>query len=428
VSTPTVLISGASVAGPMLAHWLAEAGWSTTVVERYDGLRDAGHNVDIRGAAREVLRRTGIEDEVLAAGTGEEGLRFVDEDGAEIATFPAEPGDVGGPTAEAEILRGELARILYERTAGATEYVFGDEITGLPSHDDRAHDDKAHDDRAHDDGVDVTFRRGAARSFDVVVIAEGLTSRTRALVMPDARIHDLGLYTAYLTIPRRPDDDRYWRWYNAPGGRTLGLRPDNVGTTRALLSFTTGVRGLEELGLDEQRLVLRRTFADAGWQAPRILGALDDGALHAAPLYLDLIGQMRLPRWHAGRVGLVGDAAYCPSPLSGMGTSCALVGAYVLAQELAAHGPDRAEEAFAAYDARLRPYVERAQRIAPGAPGLAHPRTRAGVTVLRRAAALVGSRPFRALTGVLGHLGSAPAEDIELLDQQAVPPRGRTAA
>jgi 2-polyprenyl-6-methoxyphenol hydroxylase-like FAD-dependent oxidoreductase len=418
VSTPSVLISGASVAGPMLAHWLAEAGWSTTVVERYAGLRDAGHNIDVRGAAREVLRRTGIEDEVLAAGTGEEGLRFVDDDGAAIATFPAEPGDTGGPTAEAEILRGELARILYERTADRTEYVFGDEITGLASHDDRAHDD-----RAHDDGVDVTFRRGAARSFDVVVIAEGLTSRTRALVMPDARVHDLGLYTAYLTIPRRPDDDRYWSWYNAPGGRTLGLRPDNVGTTRALLSFTTGVRGLEELGPDEQRLVLRRTFADAGWQAPRILDALDD-----APLYLDLIGQMRLPRWHAGRVGLVGDAAYCPSPLSGMGTSCALVGAYVLAGELATHGADRAEEAFAAYDARLRPYVERAQRIAPGAPGLAHPRTRAGVTVFRRAAAVVGSRPFRALTGVLGSLGSPSAEDIELPPLRAAAPGGRTPA
>ena len=411
MSTPSVLISGASVAGPMLAHWLAEAGWSTTVVERYDGLRDAGHNVDVRGAAREVLRRTGIEDEVLAHGTGEEGLRFEDEDGAEVAAFPAGPGDVGGPTAEAEILRGELARILYERTAGRTEYVFGDEITGLD---------------AHDDGVDVTFRRGAARSFDVVVVAEGLTSRTRALVMPDARIHDLGLYTAYLTIPRRPDDDRWWRWYNAPGGRTLGLRPDNVGTTRALLTFTTGVRGLEELGPDEQRLVLRRTFADAGWQAPRILKpsrALDD-----APLYLDLIGQMRLPRWHVGRVGLVGDAAYCPSPISGMGTSCALVGAYVLAGALAEHGPDRVDEAFAAYDARLRPYVERAQKIAPGAPGLAHPRTRAGITVLRRAAALAGSRPGRALTGVLGRLGSTPAAELELPDLGTGTPPGRTAA
>jgi 2-polyprenyl-6-methoxyphenol hydroxylase-like FAD-dependent oxidoreductase len=194
-------------------------------------------------------------------------------------------------------------------------------------------------------------------------------------------------------------------------------------TTRALMTFTTGVRGLEELGLDEQRLVLRRTFADAGWQAPRILDALDD-----APLYLDLIGQMRLPRWHAGRVGLVGDAAYCPSPLSGMGTSCALVGAYVLAGELAAHGPDHVDEAFAAYDARLRPYVERAQKIAPGAPGLAHPRTRAGITAFRRAAALVGSRPFRVLTGVLGGLGSTPAEDIELPDLRAVAPPGRTAA
>jgi 2-polyprenyl-6-methoxyphenol hydroxylase-like FAD-dependent oxidoreductase len=406
VSTRSVLISGASVAGPMLAHWLAEAGCSTTVVERYDGLRDAGHNIDIRGAAREVLRRTGIEDEVLAAGTGEEGLRFVDDDGAAIATFAAGEGDTDGPTAEAEILRGELARILYEHTADRTEYVFGDEITGL---DTRA------------DGVDVTFRHGARRSFDLVVIAEGLTSRTRALVMPDATIDDLGLYTAYLTIPRRPDDDRFWRWYNAPGGRTLGLRPDNVGTTRALLSFTTGVRGLEDLGPDEQRLVLRRTFADVGWQAPRILGALDD-----APLYLDLVGQMRLPSWHVGRVALVGDAAYCPSPLSGMGTSCALVGAYVLAGELATH--DDPTEAFGAYEARLRPYVERAQRIAPGAPGLAHPRSRAGVGILRRVVAVAGSRPARALAGVLGGLGSPPADEIELPAYRAAAPDGRSAA
>ncbi len=405
MSTPSVLISGASVAGPMLAHWLAEAGWSTTVVERYDGLRDAGHNIDIRGAAREVLRRTGIEDEVLAAGTGEEGLRFVDDDGAAIATFAAGEGDTDGPTAEAEILRGELARILYEHTAERTEYVFGDEITGLDP---------------HDDAVDVTFRHGAPRTFDVVVIAEGLTSRTRALVMPEATVDDLGLYTAYLTIPRRPDDDRFWRWYNAPGGRTLGLRPDNVGTTRALLSFTTGVRGLEDLGPDEQRLVLRRTFADVGWEAPRILGALDD-----APLYLDLVGQMRLPSWHTGRVVLVGDAAYCPSPLSGMGTSCALVGAYVLAGELAGHDDPR--RAFAAYETRMRPYVERAQRIAPGAPGLAHPRSRAGVGVLRRVVAVAGSRPVRALTGLLGGFGSPPADEIDLPDYRITAP-GRSAA
>ena len=201
--SPHVLISGASIAGPALAHWLNAAGWTTTVVERFDALRDTGHNVDVRGAAREVVRRMGLDDAVRGATTGETGTAFVDERGDVVADFPAGRSDTGGATAEVEILRGELARLLNEGTRDDTEYVFGDRITAL------------HD---RPDGVSVGFERSADRTFDLVVIAEGLTSRTRALAFPDARTTDLGLYLAYLTIPRTPADDDRWRWYNAPGG------------------------------------------------------------------------------------------------------------------------------------------------------------------------------------------------------------------
>lgn len=385
---PRILISGASVAGPALALQLADRGWEVTVVERADRLRDEGQNVDVRGAAREVLRRTGVEDAARAAGTGERGTRFVDARGRAVASFPAGRSDTGGATAELEILRGELSRILYERTRDRTEYVFGDRITGV------------HD---HADGVTVGFARGAHRTFDVVVVAEGLRSRTRDLVFPTGvDVRYLGAYVAYLTVPRVATDTRWWRWYNAPGARSISLRPDNVGTARATLTFLSDVGGLEELDADAQALVLRRTFADAGWETPRILAGLDAGAF-----YFDTLGQVRARTWSRGRVALVGDAAYCPSPVSGMGTSLALVGAYVLGGELATR--DDHAEAFARYEAVLRPYVARAQKLPPGTPRLAIPRSRAGIAALHGVLRVVSR-----LGGLQERVFSPPADGLDL--------------
>ncbi|PWW60292.1 FAD-dependent monooxygenase [Actinokineospora spheciospongiae] len=393
MSAPSILISGASIAGPALAYWLRAAGWRTTVVERFDGLREAGHNIDVRGAAREVVRRMGIEDTLFASATGEQGTEFLDAGGRSIAVFPRATSETGGATAELEILRGELSRVIHEATPPGTEYLFGDSITDL---DDRG------------DRVEVTFREGPRRSFDVVVVAEGLTSRTRSLVMPRADIRHLGLYMAFLTIPRTDEDNDFWRWFHAPGQRQVITRPDNLGTTRALLAFMTNLRGLENLDQRAQTELLRRTFADVGWATPRILDALDD-----APYHFDAIGQVRLPTWSRGRVGLVGDAAHCASPLSGMGTSLALVGAYVLAAELAT-APDHTR-AFARYEHRMRPYVEGAQDLGPGTPRLAFPRTRTGIRVLHTAVKAAASAPGRRLA-MLDRFAAPPADKIELPD------------
>ena len=384
---PRILISGASIAGPALAHGLAGRGWETTIVERFPALRDEGQNIDVRGAAREVLRRAGLEDAVRAATTGEVGTRFVDARGRTVAAFPAGRSDTGGATAELEILRGELSRIFYERTRDHTEYVFGDRITAL--------DD-------HADGVTVGFEHGPDRTVDVVVVAEGVTSRTRSLVFATGvQVRYLGVYIAYLTIPRTATDTPWGRGYNAPGGRTVTLRPDNRGTTRATVTFLSDVRGLEDLDAGDQAHLLRRTFADAGWETPRVLAALDDDAF-----YFDAVGQVRAEPWSRGRVALLGDAAYSPSPFSGMGTSLALVGAHVLAGELVA---GHHQEAFARYDAIMRPYVERAQKLPPGTPRLAHPRTRAGVAVLHG-----GLRVASRVAGLGGRLFSPPADALEL--------------
>ncbi|OPX06459.1 FAD-binding monooxygenase [Mycobacterium sp. AT1] len=379
----TVLISGAGIAGPVLAYWLKRHGLSPTLIERAPQLRDSGQNVDVRGIGREVLRRMGLEDRVRASGTGEVGLRFVDDLGRSLGEFPVGDSATGdGPTAELEILRSELSRLLVDE-AGDVEYLFGERIVSV----------------AQDQGgVDVAFAGAGTRRFDLLIVAEGIRSTTRNMVFgaePDYR--DLGFYTAYCTIPRAADDDRWWRWYTTTGGRSVQLRPDNVGTTRASLNFPGPPTGLDYQDREGQVRRLREVFADVGNAAPRILDALADDP---SSLYLDRIAQVRLPSWSRGRVAVAGDAAYCATPVSGMGTSLAIAGAYLLAGAVGANTDH--VEAFASYEREMRPFVDEAQKLPPGVPRIANPTSRLGVQVFRAAVRVAASAPARALTSRLG--------------------------
>jgi 2-polyprenyl-6-methoxyphenol hydroxylase-like FAD-dependent oxidoreductase len=389
------LISGAGIAGPALAHQLAARGWQTTVVERFPERRDEGHNIDVRGAAREVVARMGIDDDVRAANTTEVGMRFVNDDGSVAASFPMDDsGRREGITAELEILRGELSRILIEHTRDATEYRFDTYIADLTDHGN-------HVTAVLDDDTTI--------DADLVVIAEGLRSRNRNLVMPVA-VTDLDMYIAYLTIPRQESDDRWWNWQHVPESRSIHLRPDNLGSTRAMLSFMSTVRGLEDLGRDDQIAILRKTFADAGGAAPRILARLDD-----APMYFDAIGQVRAPRWSKGRVVLLGDTAFCPSPVGGGGSSLALIGAYVLAGELSR--TDDVPTALGRYEQFMRPHVADAQDVRPAVLRRANPRTRAGIRVLHTGARAFASPPVRAGMSLIGRrFGRTAVEDVTLPD------------
>jgi 2-polyprenyl-6-methoxyphenol hydroxylase-like FAD-dependent oxidoreductase len=213
----------------------------------------------------------------------------------------------------------------------------------------------------------------------------------------------------YLTIPRTGSDTDWWNWYNEPGGLAVTLRPDRHGTTRAVLSsviYDNADAGPRRTA-DEQKARLREQFADVGWEASRVLDALDD----STDLYFETIGQVKATNWSRGRIALAGDAAWCASPVSGMGTSLSIVGAYVLAGELAAHVDHR--DAFAGYDRIMRPYVDQAQQLPPGVPKVANPRTSAGLAALHVALRL-GSAPIIGKVG--GKLFTPPADKIDLPD------------
>ena len=381
MTAKTVLISGASIAGPALAYWLARQGMDVTVVEKAPAFRDGGQTIDVRGAGRVVVQRMGLEALIRANSTQEQGIAFVDQGNRTQAFIGVNAFDGDGPIAELEILRGELAKLLIQQSEDRVTYRFGDSINALEDDGDQVH---------------VRFEQGAEQVYDLVIIAEGIGSATRNQVFGnEVERRSLDLYTAYFTVPRAPSDGQVMRWHNLPGGRCICLRPDNLGTTRAFLSFQQAPSGYEKLPRDEQVALLKRQFADAGWEAPRVLAALED----ASDLYLDAVGQVKMPRWSKGRIALVGDAAYCASPISGMGTSLGLCGAYVLAGELGRHADH--SQAFAAYEKLMRPYVKQAQSVPKFAPRLASPHSRMGIALGHAVLRLATAPGFKTLFGKL---------------------------
>lgn len=390
-----ILVTGASIAGPAVAYWLARQGMEVVVVERAPEFRDGGQTIDVRGAGRTVVQRMGLEDAIRANDTGEDGIAFVDENNETKAEIGVDAYGGEGPIAELEILRGEFGRLLIEHSKDKVTYRFGDSIKTI-----------------QDDGhqVNVHFAQGGTEAFDLVIAAEGIGSHSRNLVFGDeVKRRNLDLYTAYFTIPRQSSDGNLMRWFNAPGGLCVCLRPDNLGTTRALMSFQEPPSGYEKLSLEQQKAMLKEKFSNVGWEVPRVLSALDD----TPDLYLESIGQVKMDHWSKGRIVLVGDAAYCASPISGMGTSLALCGAYVLAGELGSHANHA--DAFAAYEKIMRPFVDQAQSVPKFAPRLASPHSRIGISIGYAVLRMASAPGFKTL---LSPLLSPKADAIELPNYQ----------
>jgi 2-polyprenyl-6-methoxyphenol hydroxylase-like FAD-dependent oxidoreductase len=340
-----VLVTGASIAGPALAHWLCRRGGEVTVVEQAPGLRPGGQAVDARGVAKEVIRRMGLDAEVRAVCTDTAGAYTVDADGNVLETYRAEDDGGDGYISEIEVLRGDLSKVLYDDTRDGVDYVFGDRIAELSQ---------------DADGVDVTFVSGDRRRFDLVIGADGLHSSLRAMVFGPREqfVRHLGLVLAFYSVPNEFGLDRWLIDYQE-AGRSAGLRPVRDATQAiAMLSFPSPDFDIDYRDVEAQKRLLREQMAGFGWETQRILAHLDD----TPDFYLDQVAQVVMDRWSSGRVGLIGDAAFSASPMSGAGTGLALVGAYMLAGELAA-ADWNPEAGFAGYEKRMRSYVEANQEI-----------------------------------------------------------------
>jgi 2-polyprenyl-6-methoxyphenol hydroxylase-like FAD-dependent oxidoreductase len=350
-----VLVSGASIAGPALALLLGERGFRVTVVERAAEIRTGGYAVDVRGVALEVIERMGLRDRLRPFETDTLYNEVVDAEGRRFGRTSRgfgviDPGDV-------EIHRGDLARILFDASRSGADYRFGDSIASL-------------DQRAA--GVDVRFESGREETFDLVIGADGIHSRTRALVFgrEDEFSLDLGSCMTIFTAPNVLGLERGQLLFSAIG-RVASVKSANEDADlKVSLFFKTDRGAFVPEDEASQRRLTEDAWRDAGWVWPRLIEAM-----HAAPdFYCDRTQQIRMERFTRDRVALVGDAAHAPSPLTGQGTSLALVSAYLLALELAAAHGD-ASIAFPRYESVLRPFALRNQDIAAKVAGGFAPRT-----------------------------------------------------
>lgn len=349
--TMRVLISGASIAGPALAYWLHSYGFDVTIIERAPALRTGGYGVDIRGAAITVLRRMGILDQVRAADTHMTGVYFVNSKGKiEGQISEASLGNQQG--LDIEIMRGDLSNILYDLTKDTIEYIWGDSITAI-------HETEA--------GAEVQFIHGKPQTFDLIIGADGLHSNVRTLTFGDEAQfkRTLGCYISIFTLENYLNLDHRQLFYTIPG-KTVGMYSARDNTeARGMFLFQSESLKYDRYDAESQKKLVENAFVGhAGWETSHLLKTMKE----STDFYFDEICQIHMPTWSKGRIALVGDAAYGPSPLSGQGSSLALVGAYVLAGELqAAHGD--CARAFVAYEQEMRKFVEKNQKIGLMAAG-----------------------------------------------------------
>ena len=358
-----ILICGGGIAGNALAFSLSKSGHDVTVIERFPSLRSTGLQVDLRGHGIEVLKRMGLEAAFRAKSIEEQGIHLVNSAGKVKAFFPANRTGKGlqSFTSDFEIMRGDFVRLLYAAAKDRVKYLFGTTVEKLEQ---------------HDDFVEISFRDGKKDKFDLVIGADGQGSHTRKMMLgPGAKdpIHFLGDYTGYFTMPRQIQAGEAYvaTTYLAPGSRFLFTRRHSPHEVQVYLtcrpSATAKLRTARRGDVEAEKAGFAEIFKGAGWRSEEILAALE----HAQDFYCERPGVVKLEPWFRGRVVLVGDAAYCPTQNTGIGTTSSFVGAYVLAGEIGRHcpaasagGASKGELAAAlvSYDKIFRPFMDQVQR------------------------------------------------------------------
>ncbi|MGW6442465.1 FAD-dependent monooxygenase [Lentzea sp. NPDC055074] len=363
-----ILVSGASIAGPVLAYWLTRYGHEVTVVERSPVLRrTGGHAVDLFKPAMNISERMGVLPRIEALATGTTRLTYLREGTRKPISADVTKLFAAASDRHVEVMRDDLSEIYHDVTREDVEYVFGDSITSI--------------------GDEVTFEVGAPRRFDLVIGADGLHSNVRRLVFGEVDKTFVGAYLAVLSVPKELGLPGEMTGHIGPGRTAAVYGARHLDDARAVFLFRSPELSCHHRDVARQKDLLRQAFRGLHPEVDSWLRHLDgEGAF-----YFDSITQLRTDTWSRGPVALVGDAAYCPGPAVGGSTSLAVLGAYVLAGELSAGGDHTA--AFARYENEMRDLVHRSRTFALTAAKTLIPSTRLGVWGLTRGAQVLTSMP-----------------------------------
>ncbi len=352
-----VLISGASIAGLTLAYWLNRYNYEVTVVEISKGLRRGGAPVDVRGKALKVATEMGIIEKIKA-NEFKSALEMVNSENETIIDFSI--NDQPEYKEDMEIQRGDLVEILYERIPkDQINFYFGDRIRELVQDTQK---------------VEARFKSGNKAYFDFVFGADGIHSGVRKLIFGEEKEFSefYGEYYALVDTPDiKPHRPQIGTMYNEPGKMvTIFPFEKTVGT---FVVFKSSKLDWDYRNVEQHKEILKENFKSKLWRIPEILDAI----LDSDNLFFDEVSQIHMSTWSKGRVALAGDAAYAASFHTGMGTSLAMEGAYILAKEL--NSNDSYKKAFDKYYKTYKPFTEEMQaRITRGLKYLV-PETEEGI-------------------------------------------------
>jgi 2-polyprenyl-6-methoxyphenol hydroxylase-like FAD-dependent oxidoreductase len=360
----SVLVSGAGIAGPALAYWLRYRGFEPVLIERAAHFREGGYMIDFWGVGYDVAERMNLIPRLREAGYIIDRVKFVDEGGRTRSGFDAKMLRRALGNRFFSLPRGDLARAIFDTTADNIETIFGDSITAI-------HEDP--------EGLDVQFKHGRARRFDLVTGCDGLHSAVREIVWDQENEFEkyLGYYCASFITTNHPHrEEQAYTSYAEPGG-SISRYALRGGRTAFLFIFACEQPLVQSPDPASGKAVLLDRFKHDRWmEVPEILKRLET----CDDLYFDSVSQVRMPSWSRGRVTLVGDAAYCPSLLAGEGAGFALAGAYILSGELQRANGDHLL-AYRAYEQRFRSFIERKQHSASQFATSFTPKTRLGLFV-----------------------------------------------
>jgi 2-polyprenyl-6-methoxyphenol hydroxylase-like FAD-dependent oxidoreductase len=368
-----VLISGASIAGPVLAYWLTRHGFDVTVVERAPALRKTGgHAIDLFRPAMEISERMGVLPRIEARATGTATLMAHRPWSSRPARIDYLKVEKTMSDRHVEIMRDDLSEIYYDAARDGVQYIFGDHIASISG-----------------DG-DVLFANAAGRRFDIVIGADGLHSGVRQLVFGDVPQRFLGGYLSVVSVPRSLAHNGEMTGYFEPDRVAMVYTADHLDDARAVFIFRPkSALDFDHRDVARQKEQLRAAFAGTSAEVDTWLDELG----RTPTFYFDAITQLEMAEWSRGRVTLVGDAGYCPGPAVGGSTSLAVYGAYVLACELSRASGDHTT-AFAAYERTMMPSVLGSRKLARVNAKTVVPGSRLGVMALIGVGRLISALPL----------------------------------
>jgi len=358
-----IAINGVGIAGPTLAYWLRRSGHEVLLIEQSPGLRTGGYAIDFWGIGLDIAERMGLLPRIREIGWDMQALRYVDARGRTEGGFPLDSFRRLSHGRFTELRRSDLSAALCAALDGGVETIFGNSVQRIADEGSR---------------VRLELDHAGTRDVDLVIGADGLHSQVRRLAFgPQANFEvPLGYHVAAFELEGyRPRDELVAVSHAVPGRQVtrLSLHGD---MTLCLFVFRDEYLSLPVPSSDQGRkAALQSVFAGVGWECPAILAAMEQGG----EIYFDRVSQIRMNSWTVGRTALIGDAAACVSLLAGEGTGLAMAEAYTLAGELHRSGGDHAA-AFARYQERMMPFLERKQRMALRFASSFAPRTALGIT------------------------------------------------